>query len=96
MALACWALLSEFQKAVTVISFHPTMMKIIQLFLGFHMITKFSLLKLSHSVCVYVSIYMGCESDEPLLRFMAPPIPSSPWPSSYQFDWMICNMSSLI
>lgn len=47
-------------------------------------------------VCVCISIYVACVSDEPLPHFMAPPIPSSPWPSSYQFDWMICNMSPLI
>lgn len=69
-------------------------------YLGLHITTPRNLFwAFTSSVCASVlCIYLCgmCVSDEPLPHFMAPPIPSSPRPSSYQFDWMICNMSPLI
>lgn len=92
-----WSCFKEFWE----VSINPGVKKKSSTFyLGFHITTPHNLFwAFTSRVCASVlCIYLCgmCVSDEPLPRFMAPPIPSSPWPSSYQFDWMICNMSPLI
>lgn len=48
-----------------------------------------------YDACFYVSIYLCvCRLSHYYLSWS--PIPTSLWSSSYQFDWMMCNMSPLI